>query len=99
MFHAEDGENRCQKRRVPGQANVRRRDIIHTAQAVNPMLQPVLGNVAVDEGVGRDSGKAENEKKTKRDTRERRDEKEPEMLAQQFAHGGKYSRKLLAASS
>src|ERR1700730_5855027 len=93
MFHAEDGENRCQKRRVPGQANVRRRDIIHTAQAVNPMLQPVLGNVAVDERVGRDSGKAENEKKTKQVTRERRDEKKPEMFAQQFAHGGKYNRK------
>jgi hypothetical protein len=55
------------------------------------MLQPVFGNITVDERVGRDSGKAENEKETQCDTRERRDKKKSEMLAQQFAHGEKYN--------
>ena len=60
MVHAEDGEDERQKRRVAGQADIGGRDF-PAAQAVNPMLQPVLGNVAVDEGIGDDSGKAKEE--------------------------------------
>jgi len=52
------------------------------------MLQPVLGNIAVDERVARDSGKPKNEQQAQRDSGEDRDQKEAEMFAQQFAHGG-----------
>jgi len=91
MFHAEDGKNARQEGRVPGKANGSRRDVIHSAKAVNPMLQPVLSDITIDERVSRDSRKAENEKQTQRDTSEGRDEKKTKMLAQQFAHAGKYN--------
>ena len=56
------------------------------------VLQPVLGNVAVNEGIGRNCGEAKNEQKPQRDGGQRDEQKEPEMLAHEFAHGGNISR-------
>ena len=88
MFHAKNRENRCQESGVSRQANVGWGNVIHAAQAVNSVLQPVLGDVAVNERVCRDSGKAQNEYQAQRHTCKGRKQKEAEMLAQQFAHGG-----------
>ena len=52
------------------------------------MLQPVLGDVAVDKRIARDSREPKNEQKAQRDCGNGCDQKEAGMFAQQFAHGG-----------
>ena len=57
VFHTEDGKHCGQKRGISRQPDVRRRNLVRTAQAVDPMLQPVFGDVTVNEGIGGDAGK------------------------------------------
>ena len=64
MLHAKDGKNECEKCRIARQTNVCRRDFVRTAEAVNSVLQPILGYVAVNERVSNDPRKPENEDQT-----------------------------------
>jgi len=50
------------------------------------VLQPVLGNVSVNQRIRHDCGKAENEEETEGKGGQRRSDKETEVLAHQFAH-------------
>src|SRR5579863_8175948 len=52
------------------------------------MLQPVLSNVPVNQRIGHDRGKAENEKQTHGNGGDGRSNKEAEVMAHQFAHRG-----------
>jgi hypothetical protein len=54
------------------------------------MQEPILGNVAIDEGVGCNTREPENEKKSQPDAGKRREQKKSEMLAHQFAQESEY---------
>jgi hypothetical protein len=86
VLHAEDSEDDGEKCGISGKTDVGRGDIINSADPENPVLQPILGNVSINERIGYDCGKAENEKKTESESSERRRKKETEVLAHQFAH-------------
>jgi hypothetical protein len=60
VLHTKDGEYPGEKRGISRQPDIGGRNPV-TAQSVNSMLQPVLGNVPIDKGVGRDCRKTENE--------------------------------------
>ncbi len=92
VFHPEDGKHCCEEGRISRQADVSRGNFVEAAQAINSMLQPILGNVSVNERVSRDCGKAENKQQTQRDTRECGEAKESEMLAHDLAHAGNITR-------
>ena len=62
MFHPEDGKHGGQECGVSRQADVGGRNLVRTAQAVNAMLQPILGDVAINEGVVGDGRETKQEK-------------------------------------
>ena len=92
MLHAEDGKDERQKRGIARQANVGRGDFVRAAEAINSVLQPVLGNVTVDEGVGHNSWKAKNEKQPQQQSGRGKKQEKTQISANQFGHVGNISR-------
>ena len=86
MLHAKNGKDGSQKRGISRQADVGGRNRVRPAQSVNSMAQPVLGDVAVHEGIGGHSGKAKDEKQAQPDRCQGHVQKEAKMLAHQLAH-------------
>ena len=86
VLHAKYGKRGSQKRRISRQADVRGGNLIRTAQAVNAMLQPVLGDVAVDEGIGGDGRETKQEQEPQPQGGERDPQKKSEVLAHELAH-------------
>ena len=50
------------------------------------MLQPVLGDVAIDEGIGGDRGEAKNEEQPQPERGQRGKQKKSKVLAHKLAH-------------
>ena len=50
------------------------------------MLQPVLGDITVDEGIGGDSGEAKQEEEPQPKRGQRDEQKKSEVLAHELAH-------------
>ena len=86
MFHAEHCPDGGEKHGVSWQADEGRRGTIRRAQAVDSVLQPILGNVAVDERIVRNPGNPEKEDQPQRERGQRRENEESAVFAHQFAH-------------
>jgi hypothetical protein len=50
------------------------------------MLQPVFGDVAIDEGIGGDSGEAKNKEQPQPERGQRGEQEESKVLAHKWAH-------------
>ena len=86
VLYAKNRKCGSQKRRISRQSDVRRGNLVGPTLAINSMLKPVLGNVAIYEGVSGDTGKPKYEENTHRDSSQRGEEKETKVLAHQLAH-------------
>src|SRR5947209_15091422 len=84
MLLAKDGEHQCQERGVTGQANQRRADIRPVCQTVNAMIEPVLGDVAVDEAVASDMRIAENKEQPQGESCERAQQEKQLVVADEL---------------
>ena len=62
VFHPENGEHGGQERGISRQPDVGGRNLVRTAQAVNAMLQPVLGDVAINKRIVGDGRETKQEK-------------------------------------
>ena len=56
------------------------------------MLEPVLGNVAIDEGVCCDAGKAKNKEQPQRNRGESQQQEIAKILAHEITHAGNIAR-------
>ena len=74
-----------QKCGISRQPNVSRRNFVRTAQAVDAVLQPVLGDVAVDEGIG-EWRETKQEEQPQPERGAWRTRKKPKVLAHKLAH-------------
>ena len=92
MLHAEDREDERQERRITRKPNVSGRYFVGPAQSINSVLQPILSDIAVNEGVGHNSGKAENEKQPQKQSSGCNEQKKSQISANQFGHVGNISR-------
>src|SRR5581483_2812267 len=88
MLHAEDGEDEGQERRISRQANVSGRNFFGAAEAVDAVLEPVFGNVAINKRVGHNSRKAENKQQPQSNSGGGEDYKKSQVFADQGAHLG-----------
>ena len=79
VLAAEEHKTCGQERRIAGQTNPRRMDAVGVGQAEDTCVQPVLRNVAVDEGVAGDVREPEVEDQAQRERRERDQQEEATM--------------------
>src|SRR5207247_3652913 len=92
VLHAEDGEDEREKCWISWQTDVGRRNFFRPAQAVNAVLQPVFGNVAVNERIRSDSWKTKNKEQPQRNPSENCKEEGAEILAQELAQAANIAR-------
>ena len=86
MLHSENCKHCREKCGISREAYESRRDFLRPAQAIDSMLQPVLGDVSINKGIRGYCRKAKNEQKAQGNRRQRRPKKETEMVAHQLAH-------------
>ena len=85
MLHTEYGKHGNQKRGISGQADVSGR-YLGAAEAIDAVLQPILGDVAVDKGIGDDGREAKQEKNPQPKGGQRDPKKKSEVSAHELAH-------------
>src|SRR5207245_7063539 len=84
---------------ISWQTDVGRRNFFRLAQAVNAVLQPVFGNVAVNERIRSDSWKTKNKEQPQRNPSENCKEQVAEILAHELAHAANITRFVAIATS
>src|SRR5262249_55256236 len=86
MLHAEDRENGSQECWISRKSYPSGDRALRSAHGVYSVLQPVLGDIPVDERICGDSREAEDENQAQQHCCNRRHQKEPWVLAYQLTH-------------
>ena len=82
----EDGEHNREKSRISRQPHAGRGDPVVVGETVDSVVQPVIGDLSVHQGIVGDVGKGEEKEQTHGDGREEGEEKEAKVLPHQVAH-------------
>src|ERR1700674_2661529 len=86
MLHSKNSKHCREKCGISRKAAAGGRNFLRPTEAVDSMLQPVLGDVSVNEGIRGHCREAKNEQKAQGNRRKRHPKKETEMVAHQLAH-------------
>src|SRR5262249_39794658 len=91
MFHSKDRKNKRQESGISRQANVGRYDSPGAGESINSVLQPILRDVAIYEGVVHHTREVDEENDAKEQARRQGNREKPNVSAHQVEHCRNYT--------